>query len=121
MANADVNLSGFGYNQVTARSSGATLAEGDSGVVQNVTASATLTLPATVVGTVYIVRVGAEGITVTVAPNASDKIMGNGFTSADNKAAIATSQPAGSFIKLVADGVNGWFVDSVRGTWTRAA
>lgn len=121
MANSNVNLSGFGYNQVTARATGVTFAEGDSGVVQNTTASVTHTLPATVVGTVYIVRVGAEGITVNVSPNASDKIMGNGFTSADNKDAIATSQPAGSFIKLVADGVNGWFVDSVRGTWTREA
>lgn len=121
MANSDVNLRSFGYNMVTARTGAATLAEGDSGVVQNVTATATITLPATVVGTQYIVRVGAEGITVTIAPNAADKIMGNGFTSADNKAMIATSQPAGSFVKLTGDGVNGWFVSEVEGTWTRAA
>jgi len=121
MANADVNLSGFGYNQVTAVTGNKTLAATDCGVVQNVTATCTVTLPATAVGDVHIVRVGAEGITVTVAPNAVDNIRGNGFTAADNKAAIATSLPAGSFIKLVADGAAGWTVDSVRGVWTRQA
>lgn len=121
MANAEVNLSGFGYNQVEAVTGAKTLDEGDSGVVQNVTATATVTLPATVVGTSYTIRVGAEGISVTVAPNAADKIMGNGFTSADNKALIFTSQPAGSFVSLVGDGVNGWFVSRISGTATRAA
>ena len=107
-------------------SSAKTLDEGDSGVVQNVTASATLTLPATVVGTTYIIRNGGSGstdgaVTVTVSPAAADKIMGNGFTSADNKDAINTLGNAGDEIVLVGDGVNGWFVQSVTGTWTREA
>jgi len=114
-----VNFSGF--NQYEAVTGAKTLDEGDSGVVQNVTASATVTLPATVAGATYVVRVGAEGITVNVSPNAADKIMGNGFTSADNKDAIATSQPIGSYIALVADGANGWQVQRVHGTWTREA
>jgi len=118
---ARVNLNGTGYNESTARSTGATLAEGDSGVVQNVTASLTITLPATVVGTVYPIRVGKYGITVTIAPNSSDKIMGNGFTSADNKAMIFTNQPAGSYVILTGDGVNGWFVSRISGTATRQA
>lgn len=100
-----------------------TLDEGDSGVAQVVTTSATITLPATVVGTSYtIVNGGTKGdVTVTVSPNASDKIMGNGFTSADNKDAINTLGNFGDAITLVADGVNGWFISSVRGTWTRQA
>lgn len=103
-----------------------TLAEGDSGVVQNVTATTTITLPATVVGYYYIIRNGGQGatdgaVTVTVAPNASDKIMGNGFTSADNKAAINTLGAGGDEITLLGDGVNGWAVVDVRGTWTRQA
>lgn len=104
-----------------------TLDEGDSGVVQNVTATATITLPATVVGTTYIIRNGSSGetdseITITVSPNASDKIMGNGFTSADDKDAINTNGRGGiDEIVLVGDGVNGWFVQSVTGTWTRQA
>jgi hypothetical protein len=98
-----------------------TLAEGDSGIVQDVRATTTITLPATVAGMQQIVRVGKEGLTVTVAPNAVDKIMGNAFTSADNKALIFTNQPAGSHVVLVGDGVNGWFVSRILGTATRQA
>jgi hypothetical protein len=103
-----------------------TLDEGDNGVVQIVTADAkTITLPSTVVGTSYtIVNGGADGtILVTVAPAAADKIMGNGFTSADNKAALNTKATAkrGDYIKLLGDGVNGWMVVAVQGTWARAA
>lgn len=115
-----VNLVAFGYNESEDVTTTKTLDEGDGGVVQNVTATTTVTLPATVAGTTYPIRVGASGITVTVAPNASDKIMGNGFTSADNKAAIATSQPVGTVLVLVADGTNGWQVTRVSNTWTRA-
>lgn len=118
---ASVNLNGFGYNEAEAVTGAKTLDDGDSGIVQNVTATATVTLPATVVGTSYIIRVGADSITVTVAPNASDKIAGNGFTAADNKALIFTNQPRGSYVQLAADGVNGWFVQRISGTATRAA
>lgn len=110
-----------GHNEFAKVTGNKTLAEGDAGVVQNVTATATITLPATVAGTQYLVRVGKEGLTVTIAPNAVDKIMGNGFTSADNKAMIFTNQPAGSHVVLVADGVNGWFVSRILGTATRQA
>lgn len=118
---AEVNLGNFGYNLVTTQASAVTLADTDCGAVQNVTATATVTLPATVVGYFYIIRVGAPGITVTVQPNASDKLAGNGFTATDNKAAIATSQPVGSYIMLVGDGVNGFMFAGVHGLWTRAA
>jgi len=118
---AQINLNGFGYNESEAVTGAKTLDEGDSGVVQNVTATATVTLPATVVGTAYIVRVGADGITVSVSPAAADKIMGNGFTSADNKDLVFTSQAKGSYVVLVADGVNGYFVHRIKGTATREA
>lgn len=118
---AEANLFGFGHNQVETVSANKTLDEGDGGVMQNVTATCTVTLPATVASTVYPIRVGAEGITVTVSPNASDKIMGNGFTSADDKDLIFTSQPAGSFVVLIGDGTNGWQVGAIHGTATRQA
>lgn len=118
---ATVNKSGFGWLQSTTQTGNVTLAITDVGVVQNVTATATVTLPATVVGYYYIIRVGAAGITVNVSPNAADKIAGNGFTATDDKDAIATSQPVGSFIALVGDGVNGWMCTEVHGTWTREA
>ncbi len=116
---AEINIVKFGYNQVETVAVDKTLDEGDSGVVQNVTVTGKIiTLPATVVGTTYIVRVGVAGV-VTVSPNASDKIMGNGFTSADNKDLIFTNQPLGSFVVLVGDGANGWFVQAIHGTATR--
>lgn len=118
---AEVNFSDWGYNTVTGITGATTLADTDCGVVQNVTATATITLPATVVGYSYPIRVGADGITVTIAPNASDKIAGNGFTATDNKAMIFTNQPVGSFVQLVGDGVNGWMVQRVHGVATRAA
>lgn len=117
----NVNLSTFGFNEATTRSSNATLAEGDSGVVQDCTASITITLPATVVGRVYLIRVAKYGLTVNVSPNSADKIMGNGFTSADDKDLIFTSQPAGSWVMLVGDGANGWHVARISGTATREA
>ena len=116
-----VNLGNFGWVENEAVTGNKTFDEGDSGVVQNVTATATVTLPSTVVGTSYIVRVGAEEITVSVSPAAADKIMGNGFTSADNKDLVFTSQPVGSYVRLVGDGVNGWFVAEIAGTATREA
>lgn len=117
-----INIDSFGHAQATAQATTAvTLADTDCGVVQNCTVTQTVTLPSTVVGYSYIIRVGAPGITVTVAPAAADKLAGNGFTATDNKAAIATSQPVGSYIAIVGDGANGWMFTKVHGTWTRAA
>lgn len=104
-----------------------TVAEADCGVIQNVTVDGVvITLPATTVGMTFIVRNGSSSsgtVGVSISPNALDKIMGNGFTSADNKDAIntkATAKPGDQMV-LVADGVNGWFVQSVVGTWAREA
>lgn len=107
---SQVNLSGFGFNKSVDITGAKTLALADCGVVQNVTATATVTLEATVVGTVHIVRVGADGITVTIAPNSVDKVAGNGFTVTDNKAITFTNAAVGSYVELVADGVNGWMI-----------
>lgn len=123
MAQVARNLDNFGYAQgLDISASTKTLDDTDCGLVQNITATTcTITLPSTVVGYSYTIRVGVEGATITVAPGSVDKIAGNGFTATDNKAAIATTQPQGSYIKLVGDGVNGWMVTAVRGVWTRAA
>lgn len=103
-----------------------TLDEGDNGVVQVVTADATITLPSTVAGYSYTIVNGGQGstdgtIAINVSPAALDKIMGNGFTSADNKDAINTNGNYGDSIKLRGDGANGWVVEEVVGTWTREA
>jgi Glu-tRNA(Gln) amidotransferase subunit E-like FAD-binding protein len=70
-----------------------TLAATDSGIVQVVTATCTITLPAAAAGAsglVFTIVNGGEGatdgaVTVTIAPNAADKIVGYGLTAADNK------------------------------------
>lgn len=123
---AEINIDHAGYNQSEDVTENKTLDAADSGVVQNVTATATVTLPAVAAGTAgitLIVRVGAPDITVTVSPNAGDKIVGNGFTAADGKDLIFTNQQAGSFVQLVA--VNeattdsAWVVQRIHGVATR--
>lgn len=108
------------------KSTNYTLTEADSGLVTNVdTDNVVITLPSTVAGMTFIVRNSASdgAAKVSISPAALDKIMGNGFTSADNKDAINTKATAkkGDYMKLVADGANGWFVTAVRGTWAREA
>jgi len=125
---ASINLDGFGHVEFEAVTGNKTLDAGDSGVVQNVTATCTVTLPAVAAGTsgvTYLIRVGDEDLTVTVSPNSADKIVGNGFTAADDKDLIFTTQPAGSYVVLTA--VNeattdsAWTVQRILGTATRQA
>jgi len=121
---AQVNLLGFGFVKSVDVTGAKTLALTDCGIVQNVTATATVTLEATVVGTKHIVRVGADDITVTIAPNSVDKVAGNGFTATDNKAVLFTNAPVGSYVELIADGVNGWMIGNLHDpsdAFTRAA
>jgi hypothetical protein len=100
-----------------------TLAIGDQGIVQNVTATAgVITLPATVVGYVFTIRNGGDdSVTVTVSPNASDLIAGNGLTAADDKDVINTLGKFGDEITLVGNGTTGWNILETVGTWTREA
>lgn len=114
-----------------------TLADTDCGLVQNVVADGiTITLPATVVGYSYTVRNGgvkstggAKGTVsdgtalLTIAPGSVDKIAGNAFTAADNKAALGTKATShvGDEVSLVGDGVNGWMVTAIKGVFARAA
>lgn len=123
---ATVDLAGFGHNEALTKTGNYTAATTDSGVVLNFTASATLTLPAVAAGTsniVIIARVGKEGITLTISPNSADKIVGNGFTAADDKDMIFTNQPAGSYVMLIATNEattdSAWTVQRILGTATR--
>jgi hypothetical protein len=109
---AQLNLDGFGYNEFIAKSGAYTVVAADSGTVINVTQTATITLPATVVGMVPIIRVGADSITVTIQPNSADNIYGGQLTAVDNKALVLTNAPLGSFVQLLADGTTagGWAI-----------
>lgn len=105
-----------------------TLTAADSGVVQDVQADATITLPSTAAGLTFPIQVGlkADGnaASVTVAPAAADGVTGNGFTAAINKAISDTNGRYGDTLILRGTGTagaTGWVVDSSIGTWTRAA
>lgn len=120
---AEINLEGFGYANSVDIASNTTLAlTTHSGKVANVTATATLTLPAVATMHRYMVRVGAEGITVTISPNSSDLIAGAGAANsgagADNKDVIFTNQPIGSYIVLEYGDANGWAIVKSKGTFT---
>lgn len=123
-----INLAGFGYNEAEEVTGAKTLDAGDSGVVQNVTASAVVTLPASAAGNAavtYVIRVGGEGLTVEVAPNSADKIVGGGLTAADDKSVYFTNQPAGSYIVLTSNAQattdSAWVISRLNGTITREA
>ena len=114
-----------------------TLALTDCGTVQNIIADGiTITLLATIAGANFTIRNGGvpptsgpagavsdQQVLITVAPNASDQIAGNGFTATDNKAALNTKATAkvGDEITLIADATNGWVLKDVKGTWARGA
>jgi hypothetical protein len=117
-----IELAASGHNEFVTKLGNYTVVPADSGLVLNVTATATITLPATVVGQTVLVRVGKEGITVTIQPAAADNIYGGGLTAVDNKALIFTNQPAGSYVMLVADGTaaGGYAILKILGTATKA-
>lgn len=108
-----------------------TLSELDNNNILVVTADAkTLTLPATTEGLrFFVVNGGAAGtVGITVSPNASDKIMGGysydglsvRLSGTDNKDLVNTKATAlkGDYLILVADGVDGWYVEHAVGVWT---
>lgn len=120
---ATVNLEGFGHLNSVDVSTNTTLAlTTHSGLVTNVTATCTLTLPAVATMHRYIVRVGDNGLTVTISPNASDLIAGAGAANsgagADDKDIVFTNQPAGSFVVLEYGDANGWAIVRSLGTFT---
>lgn len=104
-----------------------TLTPADDGaiVIFNDATSRTVTLPATAKALrfTFIVKTVTAGAGHLVTPIAADKVMGNGFTSADDKGAICTgaTDREGDAITLVGDGLDGYFVESVTGTWAREA
>lgn len=68
----------------------------------------------------FVFKVPSGGTGGQVDPDTADKIMGDGFTSADGKSAINTgaTDREGDCITLVSD-PDGWFIHSLMGTWAR--
>jgi len=94
----------------------------DHGKVLHIATDAkTFTLPATAAGLeVVIVNDGADGNNiVTISPNANDKIMGPDIAGADDTDLVNTKATAvrGDYVRLRADGSNGWWIIESRGIW----
>jgi len=115
-----INIEGFGHNEAVNVTTTKSLVVADQGLVQNVTASAVVSLPAAAAGQSFILRVGKEGITTSLIPVGSDTMTGNAFTPAATKGAVFTNQPAGSFIQVVS-GAATWHIQRLKGTATRTA
>ncbi len=89
---------------------------------------AVFTLPAAAAGTKgvwYEFETGAlsVGVGLSVAPNAVDHIRGNGLTSVDNKSLIndGATDRLGDSVRLYCDGVDGWVIEQIIGTWSKQA
>jgi hypothetical protein len=118
-----VDLKGFGHvNSVDVATNTTLSLTAHSGLVVNVTATCAITLPAVAVGHRFPIRVGAEGITVTISPDANDLIAGAGASNAgagtNNKDVIFTNQPAGSYIVLEYMSGDGFAIVESRGDFT---
>lgn len=89
---------------------------------------AVFTLPAAAAGTKgvwYEFETGAlsGGTGLSISPAAADHIRGNGLTSVDNKDLINTgaTDRLGDMVRLYCDGVDGWVIEAVVGTWAKEA
>jgi hypothetical protein len=101
-----------------------TVVAADTGkVIEAAAVDLVFTLPATVAGLqfTFVVKTISATTGLSISPAAADKIMGNGFTAADDKDAIntAATDRVGDSLTLVGDGVDGWYVVGVTGTWAR--
>lgn len=89
---------------------------------------AVFTLPAAAAATKgvwYEFECGAlsTGTGLSISPAAADHIRGNGLTAVDNKDLINTgaTDALGDMIRLYCDGVDGWVIEAVIGTWAKEA
>lgn len=89
---------------------------------------AVLTLPAAAAATKgvwYEFECGtvSAGVGLSISPVAADHIRGNGLTSVDNKDLInsGASDRLGDMVRLYCDGVDGWVIEAIIGTWAKEA
>lgn len=89
---------------------------------------AVFTLPAAAPATKgvrYTVSCGgaSAGVGLSISPDAADHIRGAGLTAVDNKDLInpGATDVIGDCVSLDCDGVDGWIITSVAGTWAKEA
>lgn len=113
-----VEVASSGHNESIDVVVNKTLVVADQGLAQNAKASIVFTLPAAAAGQTALVRIGKEGLTVSVLPAGTDTMTGNGFTPAAAKGIVFTNQPGGSYVQLVS-GAATWHIARLLGTGTR--
>ena len=83
------------------------------------------TLPSTAAGLKYtfIVHTISATTGLQLDPAAADAIMGNGLTSVDHKDLVNTAAPdaEGDTVTIIGDGVDGWWITDIVGTWAKEA
>ena len=104
------------------KSANYTMVAADSGIITYVdTDAVVITLPATAVGlTFIIVNSAADGASgVAISPAAVDKITGAGLSLADDADLTNTKATSkkGDKVVLFGDGVDGWYITEMAGTW----
>ena len=76
-------------------------------------------------GVWYEFETGAlsAGTGLSISPAAADHIRGAGLTSTDNKDLINTgaTDRLGDMVRIYSDGVDGWVIDMIIGTWSKEA
>lgn len=89
---------------------------------------AVFTLPAAAAGTKgvwYEFECGSlsTGTGLSISPNASDNVRGNGLTALDDKDLInsGASDRLGDSVRIYCDGVDGWVIETIVGTWAKEA
>lgn len=89
---------------------------------------AVFTLPAAAAATKgvwYEFETGAlsGGTGLSISPAAADHIRGNGLTAVDDKDLINTgaTDRLGDSVRIYCDGVDGWVIEAVIGTWAKQA
>lgn len=84
-----------------------------------------MTLPNTEEGLTYTFAVQADalsaGVGLRISPAAADAIMGNGLTSVDDKDLMnsGATDAEGDSVTLVGDGIDGWYITAITGTWVK--
>jgi hypothetical protein len=71
----------------------------------------------------FVVSTPSATTGLSLSPDSADKIQGKGITAADDKDLIntAATDAVGDSVELVCDGVDGWWITSMLGTWARQA
>lgn len=123
------NKSGFppAYKDVKTITANLTLTAADSGtfVVANAV-DLVVTLPSATgvnkgVWFDFVVQAPSVTTGLTIAPQTADKVSGPAITASAGKGIInsAATDALGDAVRLISDGSTGWWMHSLRGTWSR--